>query len=92
MSNFWIDTSMDSSEDNVHALTQLGDLLIESILRGEPIDTIKYIVQEGAPLWYQNETEGISALHAAAYMQDVELVKFLIDEGAIWNSGKYFIS
>lgn len=83
---------MDSSEDNVHALTQLGDLLIESILRGEPIDTIKYIVQEGAPLWYQNETEGISALHAAAYMQDVELVKFLIDEGAIWNSGKYFIS
>ncbi|KAJ3928247.1 MAG: arginine methyl transferase [Lentinula lateritia] len=74
------------SEETVHIFTQLGEYLIESILRGESIDAIKHIVQEGAPLWYQTESEGMSALHAAAYMQNTELVQYLIDEGAIWNS------
>ncbi|GAW05193.1 arginine methyl transferase [Lentinula edodes] len=74
------------SEETVHIFTQLGEYLIDSILRGESIDAIKLIVQEGAPLWYQTESEGMSALHAAAYMQNTELVQYLIDEGAIWNS------
>ncbi|KAJ3775067.1 arginine methyl transferase [Lentinula raphanica] len=79
-------TERSESEETVHIFTRLGEYLVDSILGGEPIDTIKRIVQEGAPLWYQNESEGISALHAAAYMQNAELVQYLIDEGAIWNS------
>ncbi|KAJ3988552.1 arginine methyl transferase [Lentinula detonsa] len=74
------------SEETVHIFTRLGEYLIDSILHGESFDAIKRIVQEGAPLWYQNESEGMSALHAAAYVQNPELVQFLIDEGAIWNS------
>lgn len=73
------------SEETVHILTTLGEHLIDSILRDEPIDVIKRVVAEGAPLWYQN-SEGISALHAAAYAQDIDLVHFLIAEGAIWNA------
>ncbi|KAJ4483369.1 arginine methyl transferase [Lentinula aciculospora] len=74
------------SEEPVHIFTQLGENLVDSILRGEYIETIEIIVQEGAPLWYQNESDGMSALHAAAFMQNAELVQYLIDEGAIWSS------
>ncbi|KAF5393314.1 hypothetical protein D9757_000641 [Collybiopsis confluens] len=74
------------TDDGVHILQQLGHFLIDAIFRDEPIENIKEIVDGGAPLWYQNESEGASALHAAAYMQNAELVQFLIDQGAIWNS------
>ncbi|THU95644.1 arginine methyl transferase [Dendrothele bispora CBS 962.96] len=77
---------MDSDSDSeVHVLTEAGELLISSILQGQPIESIKQLVKDGAPLWYQ-DGEGLSPLHAAAYMQDELLVKFLIDEGAVWNA------
>ncbi|KAL1748763.1 S-adenosyl-L-methionine-dependent methyltransferase [Schizophyllum fasciatum] len=50
------------------------------------MDTIQQAIEIGAPLWYQNEEEGISALHAAAYMQNEELVKLLLQKGAVWNA------
>ncbi|KAJ3790790.1 arginine methyl transferase [Lentinula aff. detonsa] len=81
-----MDLERSESEETVHIFTRLGEYLIDSILHGESFDAIKRIVLEGAPLWYQNESEGMSALHAAAYVQNPELVQFLIDEGAIWNS------
>ncbi|KAI8968636.1 S-adenosyl-L-methionine-dependent methyltransferase [Trametes punicea] len=43
------------------------------------------MVEAGAPLWYQDD-EGTSPLHAAAYVESDELVRFLIEEGAIWNA------
>ncbi|KAJ3803006.1 arginine methyl transferase [Lentinula aff. detonsa] len=85
-----MDLERSESEETVHIFTRLGEYLIDSILHGESFDAIKRIVLEGAPLWYQNESEGMSALHAAAYVQNPELVQFLIDEGAIWNSGKAY--
>ncbi|TRM69857.1 S-adenosyl-L-methionine-dependent methyltransferase [Schizophyllum amplum] len=50
------------------------------------METIQMAIEIGAPLWYQNEEEGISALHAAAYMQNEELVQLLLKKGAIWNA------
>ncbi|KAG6869133.1 hypothetical protein C0993_001698 [Termitomyces sp. T159_Od127] len=72
--------------DDVQALSDLGEFLITSIIADEPIQVIKTIIERGAPLWYQDAAEGMSALHAAAYMQNAELVKTLIDHGAIWNA------
>jgi len=69
--------------------TRLGDQLINSILAEEPLDTIKQLIESGAPLWYQNDLEGISCLHAAAYVQNQELVKLLIEGGAVWNAADY---
>ncbi|KAJ7901889.1 arginine methyl transferase [Mycena olivaceomarginata] len=71
------------------AITVLGEHLINSILAEEPLDTIKQIIESGAPLWYQNDLEGISCLHAAVYMQNQELVKLLIEAGAVWNAADY---
>jgi hypothetical protein len=41
------------------AITVLGEHLINSILAEEPLDTIKQIIESGAPLWYQNDLEGM---------------------------------
>lgn len=75
-------------EDDLDALTVLGEHLINSILAEEPLESIQQIIASGAPLWYQNEHEGISCLHAAAYTQNRELAKLLIEEGAVWNAGE----
>ncbi|KAJ7703140.1 S-adenosyl-L-methionine-dependent methyltransferase [Mycena rosella] len=76
-------------EDDLDALTVLGEHLINSILFEEPLESIKRIIATGAPLWYQNESEGISCLHAAAYIQDLDLVKLLLQDGALWNATDY---
>lgn len=75
-------------DEEIDTLTLLGEHLVNTILEDEPIETIKSIIDNGAPLWYQNADEGLSPLHAAAFVRNEELVKFLIDEGAVWNAGE----
>lgn len=79
--------------DDVGTLTALGSTLINAILDGEALENIRTIVEAGAPLWYQDEAEGLSPLHAAAYVGggDKDIIKFLIDEGAVWNAGTLFL-
>jgi protein arginine N-methyltransferase 2 len=67
--------------------TDLGERLINDILEGASIDAISAALEAGAPIWYQNQLEGISPLHAAAYMQNLDLVKLLIEKAAVWNAG-----
>lgn len=68
----------------------LGTQLIQTILNNAPFDEIKDLVKKtGAPVWYQDEVEGMSALHAAAYVRRPDVVRFLIREGAVWNAGAY---
>jgi len=67
----------------------LGEELIASILENESVETISGLLGSGSPVWYQNELEGISPLHAAAFVQNVELVKMLIEKGAVWNAVDY---
>ncbi|KAF4620839.1 hypothetical protein D9613_000721 [Agrocybe pediades] len=77
-------------EDDIDAVaTQLGEELIANILDGQPIDAIKGLLDQGAPIWYQNLAEGTSPLHAAAYTQNLELIKLLIERGAVWNAVDY---
>ncbi|KAG6911127.1 hypothetical protein DXG01_003867 [Tephrocybe rancida] len=79
-------TKDSSSDVDVQALADLGELLITSIIADESTEAILAMIDAGAPLWYQNDAEGMSALHAAAYMQNSELAKILIDHGALWNA------
>ncbi|KIY48197.1 hypothetical protein FISHEDRAFT_65775 [Fistulina hepatica ATCC 64428] len=44
------------------------------------------MVKSGAPVWYQTSEEGSSALHAAAYRQDLSVTKYLLEQGAVWNA------
>jgi protein arginine N-methyltransferase 2 len=78
-SNFGVDA-------DVEVVSLFGEQLISSILSDVSIAAVKSLIDNGAPLWYQNE-EGMSCLHAAAYMQNTELVKYLIEKGAVWNAG-----
>ncbi|TCD69814.1 Arginine N-methyltransferase 2 [Steccherinum ochraceum] len=78
---------VDESHIEVSEVEAAGRDLVYSILHNElPIDAIKAKVKDdGAPAWFQIE-DGTSSLHAAAYNEDVELVRFLLQNGAIWNA------
>lgn len=69
----------------VEALVGLGEALISAILERAPLEAIKSMIADGAPLWYQDE-EGTSPLHAAAYVENEELIRLLIEGGAVWNA------
>lgn len=75
------------SDDGLVTLKELGEALIESILDGNHSLT-SAILEKDPPLWYQNDAEGIAALHAAAYTENLELTRILLQKGAPWNSGR----
>lgn len=75
-----------NTEMVVEEATEMGILLIEAILNREPLEAVKAQIDAGAPLWFQDD-EGTSALHAAAYVENEELVQYLIEQGAVWNAG-----
>ena len=77
--------------DQVDVSTVLGEHLINAILENASVETVKDVLKSGAPVWYQNEEEGMSPLHAAAYVQNEELVGMLIEKGAVWNAGTSFL-
>jgi protein arginine N-methyltransferase 2 len=87
------DVSPDNDYDPDHIETELGEItalgraLIDAILGYAPIEDVQKLLDEDAPLWYQDEG-GWSALHAAASVEDAELVKCLLQKGALWNAGK----
>lgn len=82
------ETFNETVDREIEALSNLGERLIDSIIADEPMEIIIKMINSDAPLWYQNDAEGMSSLHAAAYQQDTELARLLIERGAIWNAGK----
>ncbi|KAH9944512.1 uncharacterized protein BXZ73DRAFT_39729 [Epithele typhae] len=70
---------------DVNGIVEQGYALVDAILSRRSLPEIKGLVVDGAPVWYQDD-EGTSPLHAAAYVENNELVKFLIEEGALWNA------
>ena len=79
------------SDDDIDVrdvLVEQGYALVDAILRRRPLPEIKEMIKQGAPVWYQDD-EGKSPLHAAAYVENDELVRFLVDEGALWNAGAF---
>lgn len=74
------------NDEQIDEAVSLGQNLISRILDRKPLEETKVLVDAGAPLWFQDD-DGTSALHAAAYVENEELVRFLIANGAIWNAG-----
>ncbi|KAH9935476.1 uncharacterized protein B0H18DRAFT_975822 [Fomitopsis serialis] len=74
-----------SDNDEVDALVAFGQALVEAILEHQPLALVRKMVEDGAPLWFQDH-EGTSALHAAAYTENEELIQYLIEQGAVWNA------
>lgn len=83
-------SQVDPDED-IQVLTSLGTSLIAAIFDLQPLQDIKALIEAGAPLWYQDDKEGLSPLHAAAFVENPELVKFLIDQGVVWNAGEHLL-
>jgi protein arginine N-methyltransferase 2 len=66
-------------------LVHLALALLEAT-RTAPSGTIEAILDKGAPAWYQDEALGWSCLHYAAERRDPELIKLLLQGGAVWNA------
>jgi type IV protein arginine methyltransferase len=75
------------NDAQIEEIVDFGQQLIDKILDRRPFEAIKAEIEAGAPLWFQ-DGEGTSALHAAAYVENEELVRLLLDKGAIWNAGE----
>ena len=73
---------------DVDVLVELGYDLVDAILRRRPLKEIKEKVAGGARVWYQDDAR--TSLHAAAYVENAELVRYLIEEGARWNAGECY--
>ncbi|KAH8118991.1 S-adenosyl-L-methionine-dependent methyltransferase [Phellopilus nigrolimitatus] len=69
----------------IDALIDWGRTLIDKIFQERPLDEVKKLIYQDTPLWCQDD-DGNSALHAAAYAENGELVDLLIERGAIWNA------
>jgi protein arginine N-methyltransferase 2 len=81
------DHDSDELEAELGKIAELGQTLIDAILEYVPVEDVQKLLDEDAPLWYQDEC-GWSALHAAASVENAELVKNLLQRGALWNAGK----
>jgi ankyrin repeat protein len=57
-----------------------------SAVRTESLAGVKALLAEGAPAWYQDEELGWSSLHYAAEKRNPQLLKTLIQGGAVWNA------
>lgn len=79
-----------ANDQDVHEAIVLGQDLIATILNRAPFDEVKAKIDAGAPLWFQDD-EGTSALHAAAYVESPQLVRYLLEQGAVWNAGTYVL-
>lgn len=79
-------------DENLDGFLEVGRILIENIFEGKPLDELKaLIVEQNAPLWYQDEPEGNSPLHAAAHVEDMQVIELLLENGAVWNAGMFLI-
>lgn len=81
------DHDSDQLEEELGKIEELGQALIDAVLEYVPMEDVQKLLDEDAPLWYQDEC-GWSALHAAASVENPELVKRLLQRGALWNAGK----
>ncbi|KAH9985980.1 S-adenosyl-L-methionine-dependent methyltransferase [Russula compacta] len=79
------DTDHLEADESDWEIALLGRALINAILEYAPMEDVQRLLDEDAPIWYQDE-DGWSALHAAASVEDAELVKNLLRRGAVWNS------
>jgi len=73
--------------EEINTLIELGTTLIQAILEREPLVNILDLIDAGAPLWFQ-DNDGISPLHAAAYVANEKLVQMFLADGAVWNAGE----
>ncbi|GAA5843801.1 hypothetical protein JCM5353_001945 [Sporobolomyces roseus] len=84
------EASTSSLTPSTEELTQhyvLSLRLIDAILEGNQRTLVeKLVLEEKVDCWIQDELQGWSSLHAAAYVGDVKLLKFLLRKGnAVWN-------
>lgn len=80
-----LESSHPISGAEISELVFAGKHLIQAIFSRCSLREIETLIDDGAPLWYQLEENGMSALHAACHVQNHEIVQYLIAKGAIWN-------
>lgn len=50
------------------------------------VETVRTLLDKGAPAWYQDQELGWSCLHYAAERREHDLIEALLGGGAVWNA------
>ena len=83
---------MSSSTSQVPDTADLPEELVHLALglleasRSADQPTISALLERGAPAWYQDTALGWSCLHYAAERREPDLLKLLLQGGAVWNA------
>lgn len=83
---------MSSSTSQVPDTADLPEELVHLALglleasRSADQSTISALLEKGAPAWYQDTALGWSCLHYAAERREPDLLKLLLQGGAVWNA------
>nr|ODN87047.1 arginine N-methyltransferase 2 [Cryptococcus depauperatus CBS 7841] len=67
------------------SLTSLALTLISATKTDSP-SSIATLLEAGAPAWFQDDDLGWSPLHYAAERKEPELLRLLLQRGAVWNA------
>lgn len=66
-------------------LLSLADRLLQAC-KTSSLFGISSLLEEGAPTWYQDPSLGWSCLHYAAERREPEILRVLLQRGAVWNA------
>jgi protein arginine N-methyltransferase 2 len=78
-------SSMSASTDETSTAVAAGQALLAAA-KTAPLATVRQLLKDGAPAWYQDEALGWSCLHYAAERRDPKLLEVLLRGGAVWNA------
>lgn len=74
------------SDEELQSLLSSGAALYTACAAND-LSTAKNLIEQGAPLWYQDPDTDCGPLHAAALVENEAILNLLIDKGAVWNAG-----
>ena len=66
--------------------TENLDELLLTAARGDNLEEVKKLVNDGADPTHQEESSGESCLMSAAANGNSDMIEFLLENGAVWNA------
>ena len=76
---------MSGSTDEASTVVAAGQALLAAS-KTAPLATIRQLLKDGAPAWYQDDALGWSCLHYASERRDPKILEALLRGGAVWSA------
>ncbi|KAG8878180.1 Arginine N-methyltransferase 2 [Tulasnella sp. 331] len=78
-------------EDEAELYIEAGIRLLDAVESADLVAVKRLVEQEEPPMFFQDPESGWSALHLAAAAESSELLEYLLERGAVWNLGQWWL-